>query len=120
MIELDLSSTELTEQGLLDFFSKISKLIYLAVPYCDGFTDKVLELIIDRGVLNGCRALDLSNTVNLNVDIVHRLLTSTPSITYRLEALSYTGQNAISEQFWIESIRFLRRLKYSICLHQFL
>lgn len=104
---------------MLDLFSKISKLTYLAVPYCDGFTDKVLELIIDRGVLNGCQALDLSNTVNLNVDIVHRLLTSTPSVTYRLEALSYTGQTALSEQFWIESIRFLRRIKYGFFVSNF-
>jgi hypothetical protein len=66
---------------------------------------------MERGRLNGCRALDLSNTVNLNVETIHRLLTSSPGITHRLEALSYTGQNDITEQFWIDSIRFLRRIK---------
>ncbi|CAF2589671.1 unnamed protein product [Rotaria sp. Silwood2] len=112
--ELDISSTELSENGLLGFFSVVPKLTYLAVSYCDGFTDKVLNLIIDRGTLNGCRALDLSNTVNLNVDTVHRLLTSSPSLTYRLEALNYTGHDDITEQFWIDTIRFLHRIKILI------
>lgn len=39
--ELDISSTELTENCLLDIFSRLPKLTYLAVPNCDGFTDKV-------------------------------------------------------------------------------
>jgi len=71
----------------------------------------VLNLLIDRGTLNGCRALDLSNTVNLNVETMHRLLTSSPGVTHRLEALSYTGHNDITEQFWIDSIRFLHQIK---------
>ncbi|CAF4220483.1 unnamed protein product, partial [Adineta steineri] len=91
--ELDLSSTELT------------------VPFCDGFTDKVLNLLIDLGKLNGCRALDLSNTVNLNIETMYRLLLSSPDITQRLEALSYTGHACITEQFWIDAIRFLHKIK---------
>lgn len=39
--ELDISSTELTESCLLDIFSRFPKLSYLAVPNCDGFTDRV-------------------------------------------------------------------------------
>jgi hypothetical protein len=42
--ELDISSTELTENCLLDMFSRMPKLTYLAVPNCDGFTDKVNSL----------------------------------------------------------------------------
>ncbi len=72
---------------------------------------QVLNLLIDRGTLNGCRALDLSNTVNLNVETMSRLLTSSPNINYRLEALSYTGNDNITEQFWIDAIRYLRRIK---------
>jgi hypothetical protein len=68
-------------------------------------------MMIDHGKLHGCRALDLSNTVNLHIEAVHRLLTSSTVITQRLEALSYTGQDAITEQFWIDSIRYLHRLK---------
>jgi hypothetical protein len=72
---------------------------------------QVLNLLIDRGIINGCRALDLSNTVNLNIETMYRLLTSSPNVTHRLEALSYTGHAAITEQFWIDSIRFLRKIK---------
>lgn len=50
--------------------------------------------------------------MNLNIDTVHRLLTLFPPIAHRLEALSYTGHDAITEQFWIDSIRFLHRLKW--------
>ncbi|CAF0884962.1 unnamed protein product [Rotaria sordida] len=112
--ELDISSTDLSERALVDFFSMVPKLTYLAVPFCDGFTDAVLNLLLDRGKLNGCRALDLSHTVNLNVDAVHRLLTSFTNISYRLEALSYTGHAAITERFWIDSIRYLHRIKILI------
>jgi len=72
---------------------------------------KVLNILIERGKLNGCRALDISNTVNLNIETVHRLITSFPAISYRLQALSYTGHVAITEQFWIDSLRFLHRIK---------
>ncbi|CAF3761946.1 unnamed protein product [Adineta steineri] len=109
--ELDLSSTDLNEQAFLYFFSMISKLNYLAVPYCDGFTDEVLNLLMTRGVLNGCRALDLSNTVNLNIETVYRLLTSFTNVSYQLEALSYTGHIGITEQFWSDCIRYLHRIK---------
>ena len=39
--ELDLSSTDLNEQTLLDMLCRLSPLIYLSVSNCDGFTDKV-------------------------------------------------------------------------------
>ncbi|CAF2073103.1 unnamed protein product, partial [Rotaria magnacalcarata] len=109
--ELDISSTDLSEAALLEFFAVAPKLTYLAVPFCDGFTDKVLNFLLDRGKLNSCRALDISNTVNLNVDAVHRLLTSFTNISYRIEALSYTGHVDITEQFWINAIRFLHHIK---------
>ena len=39
--ELDISSTDLSEEALLMFFTLIPNLTYLAAPFCDGFTDKV-------------------------------------------------------------------------------
>ena len=44
--ELDISSTELTEDCLLNIFSRLPRLTYLAVPYCDGFTDKVHRTLV--------------------------------------------------------------------------
>lgn len=66
---------------------------------------------MERGTLSGCRALDISNTLNLNVETVHHMLTSSPAIAYRLEALNYTGSDDITEQFWIDCIRYLHRIK---------
>mgnify|MGYP000327250624 CR=1 FL=1 len=66
---------------------------------------------MERGKLNLCRALDLSNTVNLNFETVHRFFTTFTGTTYRLEALSYTGDVNITEQFWIDSIRLFHRIK---------
>ncbi|CAF1690642.1 unnamed protein product, partial [Adineta ricciae] len=108
--ELDLASTELSEKALLTLFAAMPKFMYLAVPFCDGFTDKVLKVLVDHGKLNGCRALDFSNTVNLSAEAMHRLLTTLPNITQHLEALSYTGNGAITEQFWIDTIRFIHKL----------
>ena len=42
LTELDLSSTDLSEQALMEIFSAAPKLSYLAVPFCDGFTDNVI------------------------------------------------------------------------------
>jgi hypothetical protein len=55
--ELDISSTELTENCLLDMFSRMPKLTYLAVPNCDGFTDKV-----NSSSLLGIFRLNFSNS----------------------------------------------------------
>ncbi len=40
--ELDLSSTDLSEQALLDLLCHLPPLVYLSVSNCDGFTDKVI------------------------------------------------------------------------------
>jgi hypothetical protein len=52
--ELDISSTDLSEQALMQMFAVMPKLDYLAVPFCDGFTDQVSVNvhIDDRTILN--------------------------------------------------------------------
>ncbi len=42
--ELDLNSTDLSEQVLLDFLCRLPGLVYLSVSNCDGFTDKVISI----------------------------------------------------------------------------
>ena len=41
LTELDLTSTDLSENALLALFSTIPRLNFLSVAFCDGFTDKV-------------------------------------------------------------------------------
>ncbi|CAF0803134.1 unnamed protein product [Didymodactylos carnosus] len=106
--ELDISSTELTEGCLLDLFSRLPKLNYLAVPNCDGFTDKVLELLIDQGKLSNARALDLSNTVNLNFEVVFTLL---KHHARHLQGICYAGNPKVTEQFWTNTIKHMKHIK---------
>ena len=46
LTDLDISSTDLSEQAMLDFFSSIPKLSYLAAAFCDGFTDQVESFLV--------------------------------------------------------------------------
>jgi len=124
--ELDISSTELTEDCLLEIFSRLPKLTYLAVPNCDGFTDKVnneslllniyiiyhfkvLDLLIEQGKLSNIRAIDLSNTVNLNFEAVLTLLKLHGR---QLRGISYAGNAKVTEQFWINTIKHMKNIKY--------
>ena len=107
--ELDISSTELTEHCLVDIFSRMPKLTYLAVPNFDGFTDKVLALLIEQGKLTNIRAIDLSNTVNLNFEAVFSLLKRHGR---QLRGISYAGNAKITEQFWINAIKHLKNIRY--------
>ncbi|CAF0956301.1 unnamed protein product [Adineta steineri] len=106
--ELDISSTDLTENCLLAIFERMPKLTYLAVPNCDGFTDKVLALLIELGKLTNIRAIDLSNTVNLNYEVVFTLLKLHGR---QLRGICYAGNSKVTEQFWINTIKYMRNIK---------
>jgi len=106
--ELDISSTELTENCLVNIFARMPKLNYLAVPNCDGFTDKVLDLLIEEGKLSNIRAIDLSNTVNLNFEAVTTLVKRHGR---QLRGMSYAGNSKVTEQFWINIIKYMKNLK---------
>ncbi|CAF2022421.1 unnamed protein product [Rotaria magnacalcarata] len=106
--ELDMSSTELTEDSFLNIFARMPKLTYLAVPNCDGFTDQVLNQLIDQGKLSNIRAIDLSNTVNLTFETVFILLKRHGR---QLRGLSFAGNPKITEQFWINAIKSLKNIR---------
>lgn len=73
------------------------------------FVFKVLNQLIDQGKLSNVRAIDLSNTVNLNFETVFNLLKRHGR---QLRGLSYAGNAKITEQFWINAIRNLRNIRY--------
>lgn len=106
--ELDLSSTELSEKCLLNLFSRLPKLLYLAVPNCDGFTDQVLSLLIEQNKLTNLRTMDLSNTVNLNFEEVFKFVKRHGR---QLRGFAYGGNPKITEQFWINAIRNLKNIR---------
>jgi hypothetical protein len=67
--------------------------------------------LIDQGKLSNLRAIDLSNTVNLNFETVFNLLKRHGR---QLRGLSYAGNTKITEQFWINAIKQLKNIRYLI------
>ena len=107
--ELDLTSTDLNEEALLYLLSSSPNLNFLSVAYCDGFTDLVFETLINNGKTSTWRVLDVSETVNLNYELVYNFLRTNGG---QLLGLGYTGNSKITEQFWISSIKNMPDLKY--------
>ncbi len=73
---------------------------------------KVLDLLIEEGKLTNIRAIYLSNTVNLNFEVVSTLLKRHGR---QLRGISYAGNAKITEQFWINTVKFMKNIKY-FCL----
>ena len=69
---------------------------------------QVLALLIEQGKLSNMRAIDLSNTVNLNHEVVFTLLKRHGR---QLRGISYAGNSKITEQFWINSIKHMKNIK---------
>ncbi len=71
----------------------------------------MLDQLIDQGKLSNLRAIDFSNTVNLNFETVFSLLKRHGR---QLRGLSYAGNSKITEQFWINAIKHLKNIRYLI------
>lgn len=65
--------------------------------------------MIDQGKLTNLRAIDLSNTVNLNFETVFSLLKRHGR---QLRGLSYAGNSKVTEQFWINAIKHMKNIRY--------
>ncbi|KAI0986431.1 hypothetical protein GJ496_002448 [Pomphorhynchus laevis] len=111
LTELDIGSTDLSEECLLDSFKRIPKFKYLAVPYCDGFTDNVLEMLVCHNKLTDTRALDFSYTINLSVETLFNFLKNNAQ---QLEGIAYTGNPRVTEQFWTGSVPHMQNLRIII------
>lgn len=109
--ELDLSSTDLDEQTLLNLLNTVPNLSYLSVAHCDGFTDHVFQTLIKNKKFTNLKALDLSFTVNLNVDLVFEFLKNYGN---QLHGFSYCGSTKVTEHFWLNSIKSLTNLRVCI------
>ena len=75
---------------------------------------QVLDLLVDLEKLANIRAIDLSNTVNLNHEVVFTLLKRHGR---QLRGLSYAGNSKVTEQFWINTIKHLKNVKYANFFH---
>jgi hypothetical protein len=53
--------------------------------------------------------MDISNTVNLNFEVVLTLLKRHGR---QLRGISYAGNAKVTEQFWINTIKHMKNIKY--------
>lgn len=109
--ELDLTSTDLSEDTLINMLCKLPKLTHLQVGNCDGFTDKILEALDEYGKLDKLKVLDISNTVNLTSEAVFTFIKKYGT---QLIGFSYTGNPKVTEQFWVNSIPNLDKIRVLI------
>jgi len=64
--------------------------------------------LIDQGKLTNLRAIDLSNTVNLNFEMLYAFLKRHGR---QLRGLSYSGNPKVTEQFWINVIKNMKNIR---------
>ncbi len=143
--ELDLTSTELSEETLRDVLGRIHSFQWLGLGYCEFFTDKVgvisfpvflvvekkkslhcpwhvfggwacnvcslqiLDEMSRKGKLNGLKALDISHTVSLSEGAIFSLLKKHGA---KLQALMIAGKPKLAEQFFLNVIPFMPKIKW--------
>lgn len=109
--ELDLTSTDLDEETLILMMTQLNQLRYLSVASCDGFTDNTLNLLDQLNLLGLLEVLDISNTVNITPETVFSFI---KKYGHQFKGFSYTGNPKVNEQFWINSIKYLKNIRVII------
>jgi hypothetical protein len=110
--ELDITSTELSEETLHDMLIRIPSFTFLALGHCEFFTDKILEDLTRRGKLLNIRALDLSHTVGLSENAIYNVI---KNCGQKLEGLMVAGKPKLAEQFFLNVIPFMKNIKILVC-----
>ncbi|KAL5021961.1 hypothetical protein ScPMuIL_001116 [Solemya velum] len=109
--ELDLTSTELSADCLENILLRMPGFSHLALAHCEFFSDRVLDLLSQKGKLNKVRSLDVSNTHALSENAIYQII-QTHGRT--LEGLGVAGKPKLTENFWLNVIPLLRRIR--ICI----
>ncbi|CAD5111041.1 DgyrCDS393 [Dimorphilus gyrociliatus] len=110
--EIDLSSTELSTECLHDVLLRINNFKYLALGYCEFFTDKILEDLSRRGKLTNLKALDVSHTIGLSENVISQVLRKHGQ---SLQGLMIAGKPKLTEQFFLNVIPFMKNIRILVC-----
>lgn len=110
--ELDLSSTELSTECLMDMLCRSNGFTYLGLAHCEFFDDKVLEEMIKKGKLDYIRAIDLSHTVSLSENAIYQFVSQRGRL---LEGLMVCGKPKLAEQFFLNIIPFVKKIRILGC-----
>uniref|UniRef100_A0A1I8FD95 F-box domain-containing protein n=1 Tax=Macrostomum lignano TaxID=282301 RepID=A0A1I8FD95_9PLAT len=105
---LDITSTELSANCLENVLTRIRSLEYLAVGYCDFFTDAVMEKLMETGNLRELRAIDISYTCNLSEPVIGKFI---KRYGPQLLGLMLHGKPLLNEFFWTANIPLLKNIK---------
>ncbi|KAJ8317010.1 hypothetical protein KUTeg_004914 [Tegillarca granosa] len=109
--ELDLTSTELSSECLENILLRMPYFTYLALGYCEFFSDRILELMVQKGKLKRINAIDISHTNALSENAIYHFLMTHGG---NLEGLMCAGKPKLTENFWLNVISFLKNIK--ICV----
>ncbi|KAL8570411.1 hypothetical protein ACOMHN_035829 [Nucella lapillus] len=109
--ELDLTSTELSEETLENVLLRMPGFTFLGLGYCEFFSDKVLEKLMEKGKFHRLQALDISYTHALSENAIYKFLQLHGG---NLRGLMLVGKAKLTENFWLNVIPFLNNIR--ICV----
>ena len=111
---LDLSSTHLSSEALINVLTRAPALKFLAVDHCENFNDVVLKTYLASGKMDALEALDISNCDYLTPDSISAMI---KTIGVNLVGLSLTGNLSLGEQFWTNTLPLLGKVKLVLRVH---
>jgi hypothetical protein len=106
--ELDITSTELNEECLRDMLLRIPHFTFLALGYCEFFTDRILDEMVRKGKFKQLRAFDISHTVGLTESHIWSFLRRHGG---RLEGFMVSGKPKLAEQFFLNVIPYMKKIR---------
>ncbi|KAL3863119.1 hypothetical protein ACJMK2_004892 [Sinanodonta woodiana] len=109
--ELDLTSTELSSEGLENVLLRIPFFTFLGLGYCEFFMDKTLNEMAMKGKFNKLMALDISNTNALSENAIYNFLQSHGG---NLQGLMLSGKPKLTENFWLNVISYLKNIRVCV------
>jgi len=111
IVELDITSTELSEECLANFLTRIPSYNYLALGYCEFFTDRILKEMMSKGKFRNLKGLDVSFTVGLTEPAIYNFLKIHGP---KLEGLMIAGKPKLTEQFFLNVIPFMKDVRFLV------
>jgi len=110
--ELDITSTELSEECLMNVLTRIPSFRFLGLGYCEFFTDRILAQLVRSGKLDHLIGLDISHTVGLTENAVHQFLKLRGQY---IEGLMIAGKPKLAEQFFLNIIPYIKNTRILVC-----
>ncbi|XP_067617647.1 F-box/LRR-repeat protein 20 isoform X1 [Eurosta solidaginis] len=106
--ELDITSTDLSSECLIDLLTKIPNLKFLSAGQINGFNDSVLKQWMESGLARSLFSLDLDSSDNISDEALQKFLTRHG---HQLIACCLSGMPHITDQLWMSILPVLSNAK---------